>query len=106
MANINLDKMSLKELLDLEGRLSKAISAARDRDRSEAKQKLAALAENYGFSVNELFGANRTGGKGSKVAIKYRNPDNTAETWTGRGRKPKWLVAKLSKGGKVADFAV
>ena len=52
------------------------------------------MAEKRGFSVSELFG-----GRGRKSsAAKYVNPDNRAETWTGRGRKPNWLVAKLEKG--------
>jgi DNA-binding protein H-NS len=51
----------------------------------------------------ELFGG-RGRGKGS--AAKYANPDNRTETWTGRGRKPNWLVAKLKKGANIADFAI
>lgn len=37
------------------------------------------------------------------VAIKYRSGENT---WTGRGRKPKWLEEKLATGAKLEDFAV
>jgi len=32
------------------------------------------------------------------VSPKYHNPDNPAETWAGRGRKPKWVEEKLSSG--------
>ena len=64
---------------------------------------IASLAENAGFSVGELFGAR---GRGKSAAIKFQNPDNRSETWTGRGRKPNWLVAKLNKGAKIQDFAV
>lgn len=109
MANINLEKMSLKDLLDLEQRLKKAISAARDRDRSEARQRAQEVAESYGFSVTELFGKTKGARKaqnGSGAAAKYENPDNRSETWAGRGRKPNWLVAKLSKGANLEDFAV
>jgi len=102
MASVNVDKMSLKELLDLEAKVQKAINAARERERAEVKHAMAALAEKRGFSMAELFG-----GRGRKVsAAKYANPDNRAETWTGRGRKPNWLVAKLNKGAKLADFAL
>ena len=66
---------------------AKTKKARAERERAEAKQKVAALAENYGFSVSELFSSSR-GSKGSKVAVKYRNPDNSGETWTGRGRAP------------------
>jgi DNA-binding protein H-NS len=106
MAAINVDKMGLKELLDLEARVRRAIATAKDRERADAKQELQALAEKRGFSVTDLFGGGTRGGKGSKVAVKFRNKDNPSETWTGRGRQPKWLAAKLSKGSKLADFAV
>jgi DNA-binding protein H-NS len=104
MASVNVDKMSLKELVDLETRVRRAIANAKERERSDLKNKIASLAENAGFTVTELFGGGR--GKGGKVAVKYRNKDNVSETWTGRGRQPKWLAAKLSKGAKLSDFAL
>jgi DNA-binding protein H-NS len=103
MASINYDKLSAKELTDIIARAQKALNAAKDRERAELKHKIASLAENAGFSVGELFGGR---GRGKSVAVKYMNPDNRAETWTGRGRKPNWLVAKLNKGAKMTDFAV
>ena len=104
MASVNVDKMSLKELVDLEARVRRAIANAKERERSDLKNKIASLAENAGFTVTELFGGGR--GKGGTVAVKYRNKDNLSETWTGRGRQPKWLAAKLSKGAKLSDFAL
>ncbi len=107
MASVNVDKMSLKELLDLEAKLEKAIAAARDRERSEVKQKIEAIVQNAGFSLSELFSGGRSNPtKGKTVAAKYINPDNKSETWSGRGRKPRWLTAKLDKGGKLEDFSV
>ena len=44
--------------------------------------------------------------KGKKVAPKYRNPANKTETWTGRGRKPLWIIALLKSGKKPEDFAI
>jgi DNA-binding protein H-NS len=106
VASINVDKMSLKDLMDLDLRVQKAIAVAKDRERTELRHKIAALAEDSGFSVNELFGARgATKNKSSGVA-KYKNPDNGSETWTGRGRKPNWLLAKMAKGGKMADFEI
>ncbi len=106
MASINVDKMSLKELVDLDLKIQKAIVAAKERERAELKHKIAALAENSGFSMSELFGG-RTAVKGKSSGVaKYKNPDNHSETWTGRGRKPNWLVAKLGKGAKMGDFEI
>ena len=107
MAAINVEKMPLKDLLDLNQRVQKAIVVAKERERAELKQKIAQLAENSGFSVGELFGGKTVRGKGGSVGVaKYRNPDNASETWTGRGRKPNWLVARLAKGANLDDFEI
>ncbi len=106
MRSTNLDKMSLKDLLELELKVQSAISAAKDRERIQLKQKIEELASDSGFSVDELFARGRGSLKGRIVAPKYVNPDNRSETWTGRGRKPKWLVAKLADGANIEEFAI
>ena len=73
-----------------------------ERSRSEIRGKLEAIAVEAGFKISELFGGR--GGKGRKVAAKYANPDNPSETWTGRGRKPRWLAARLKAGDKQEKF--
>jgi DNA-binding protein H-NS len=40
------------------------------------------------------------------VSAKYRNPDNPAETWAGRGRKPKWVEDKLATGSSLDDLLI
>jgi DNA-binding protein H-NS len=107
MATINLDKMSLKDLLEHELKVKKAIGIARERERSDIKEQVAALLNDSGFTVTELFGAGgRVSTKGRTVAAKYANPDDRTQTWTGRGRKPNWVVAKLARGAKIDDFAI
>lgn len=109
MAGINVDKLSLKELVELESRVQRAIALARDRERAELKRKVADLAETHGFSVAELFGGTRGRGPGKNKSVgvaKYANPENKSDTWTGRGRKPNWLVERLKKGAKLADFSI
>ncbi len=106
MRQINVDKLSLKDLITLELKVKKAIAMAKERERSELKQRIEMMAQDSGFSVDELFARGRGAMKGRTVAPKYVNPDNSSETWTGRGRKPKWLVAKLSKGAKMDQFAI
>lgn len=107
MANFNLAKMSLKELIALQGEIEHTIMAARQRERQEVLAKMEELAQDAGFSINELVGGKGKGkGKGAASAAKYVNPDNRSETWTGRGRKPNWLVAKLNKGASLEDFAL
>lgn len=106
MAAINVDKLPLKELLELEGRVKKAIVGAREREKMEVRQEMLELAARRGLSITEVFGTGRGAKAGTKVAVKYRNTANSMDTWTGRGRQPKWLVAALKKGAKLEDFAV
>ena len=44
--------------------------------------------------------------KGKKVAPRYRNPSNKKDTWAGRGREPRWLVAAIKAGKKREDFKI
>jgi DNA-binding protein H-NS len=46
------------------------------------------------------------GGARGPVAPKYRNPDNPAETWAGRGLRPRWLAAALKTGKKLEHFSI
>ncbi|WP_020084831.1 H-NS family nucleoid-associated regulatory protein [Hyphomicrobium zavarzinii] len=105
MARIDLEGLSLKQLLDLREKLDVKIEEKRKEDREDVKRAIADMAEKRGFSMDDLFGGRR--GKGKGVAVKYRNPDNPSETWTGRGRKPNWLVNALKKPGvKMESFSV
>ena len=40
------------------------------------------------------------------VSPKYRNPENPSETWAGRGKQPRWLVAQLGSGKRIDDFRI
>lgn len=109
MAGPNYEKMAVKDLLDHQARIEKAIAGARDRQVADARDDIVAMLSKRGLSLDDVVvGVKRggRGGKGGKVAPKYRNPDNPTETWTGRGRQPRWLVAKLGRGGKINDFRI
>jgi DNA-binding protein H-NS len=40
------------------------------------------------------------------VLPKYRNPKNRAESWSGRGKTPRWLKAQLRAGKKLDNFLI
>jgi DNA-binding protein H-NS len=104
MANNSLDKMSYAELVKFNERLQQAIADKRSEDAAATKEQLRAMAEKAGFDVNELFGKRR--GKRGASSVKYRNPKDASQTWTGRGRKPNWIVEAVKKGAKIDSFAV
>jgi DNA-binding protein H-NS len=101
--NSELEKMSYGELANMETQIARLKIERQNAERLELRQKLTDMAKQHGFDIHELFGKARRG-KGT-VAIKYRDPKNRANTWTGRGRMPRWMVA-ATKGGraKKEDF--
>ena len=51
-----------------------------------------------------MFGGSRK--PRAKVKPKYRNPANKSETWTGRGKRPRWFNAALAAGKKEKDLLI
>jgi DNA-binding protein H-NS len=106
MAKITgIEKASYRELVEARDAIDAALAKRKDEERSEVKRKIAALAGESGFEITELFGGRR-GGKRAASGVKYRNPKDTSQTWTGRGRKPNWLVEALGQGARLESFEV
>ncbi|MDN5787919.1 H-NS histone family protein [Pseudorhodobacter sp.] len=104
--NIDLENLSLKELRDLQSRVTKAVTSYEDRHKKKALAALDAKAKELGFSsLAELTGTRATR-KRAPAVPKYANPADTSETWSGRGRKPRWFVAALKKGRTPEDLAI
>ena len=40
------------------------------------------------------------------VPQKFRNPDAPSETWSGRGKKPRWINEHLRRGKKLEDLLI
>ena len=100
-----LEKMSFAELTEMEARIERLKVEKQNSERAAVRKQLMDLAKHHGFDIRELLDG-RKKGKGS-VAAKYRDPKNPENTWTGRGRMPRWMVA-ATKGGKVSkdDFLI
>jgi DNA-binding protein H-NS len=91
--------MSLDDLKKLSRDVERAIASFEDRKRREARKALEKVAREFGLSVEEVVGMQRSSsGRPSKSAAKYRNPANPAETWSGRGRQPGWYKDAIAKG--------
>lgn len=103
--NIDLHSLSLKELKELQSQVAKTIAGYEDRRKREALAELEEKARAMGFSLAELTGATAIRKRSPSVA-KYANPANKADTWSGRGRKPRWFSEALAKGKKPEDLAI
>ncbi len=106
MAKLELEQMSDAEL----GELAVAVAQEQER-RQEAKRKAALaqikeLAAGLGMTVKELLASQGQRGAGPKGEPKYRNPDNPAQTWTGKGTRPGWFVAAQERGISREDMRI
>jgi DNA-binding protein H-NS len=104
MAKINgLDKLTYAELADLRNRVDVLMAQKRNSERVELRDKITDMLKDHGLTAQDIFGKARKG----VVAVKYRDPKNPENTWTGRGRMPRWMAA-ATKGNKAKkeDFLV
>ena len=95
-----------KELLKEREALELKISTARRDEMASAIAQVRAIMDEYGLTQQEIFPTSnraRSATSGTKVAPKYRDPAS-GQTWTGRGKQPKWLVKRLDEGRKIEEF--
>ena len=102
---IDLDSLTLKELKDLQSQVAKAVSSFEDRKKKDALAALEETARANGFTLAELMGTTSVRKRTPAVA-KYANPENTSDTWSGRGRKPRWFAAALVAGKTPDGLAI
>lgn len=102
---IDLEKLSLAELKKLQKDVAAAIKDFGDRERRKALSEVEAFARERGLSPADLSAliSRRTR---RPAAPKYANPADPSQTWTGRGRKPRWVEAALADGRSLDDLAI
>ncbi|MHB0981801.1 MAG: H-NS histone family protein, partial [Thiobacillus sp.] len=67
--------------------------------------EIQARMKEYGITLDDLKGGAKKAKARTAVAAKYRNPA-TGESWSGRGRAPKWLAEELAKGRSKDAFLI
>lgn len=102
---IDLNSMSLPELKKLQKDVAKAVDGFEERQRKEALAEIDALARERGFTIEQLVGVAPPSTR-KPIPPKYANPDDRSQTWTGRGRKPRWVVAALDAGKSLDDLTI
>lgn len=110
MKKLQLDGMSVDDLWALHEELLQILSARILKEKQQLEDRLEQLSQAHpSASVYELR-SRRSGTIGRrfypKVHPKYQNPQRPEETWSGRGKQPRWLVEALSSGMKIEDFKI
>ena len=97
-----------KELSAQIASLMQAAEAARKAERNTALAEIRSTMVEYGISIADLglpSSRGQRGGAAKSVPAKYRHPE-TGETWSGRGLRPRWLVAELDHGKPLDSFVI
>lgn len=102
---VDLNSYSLKELKELQAQVVKAIASFEDRKKLETLAKLRELARADGFQLEELTSMTSTR-KRAPSAVTYANPADPSDTWSGRGRKPRWFIEAMTAGKSREDLLV
>lgn len=104
-----LESMPLDDLWSLHEEISGILSDRIKAEKQELEKRLealgggvAALADPGAASLSPTGKARR---KYPRVLPKYRNPQ-TSETWSGRGKRPRWLVAAMKSGKRIEEFRI
>ncbi len=113
-----LDGLTVADLEKVIAEAERQKQARRESGKKELVEEFRAKAEAVGLSLEELLGSPaQTGRPGPKMrkpqkgapaaspTVKYRNAD-TGETWSGRGRMPKWMALAVEHGRSREDFLV
>ncbi len=104
---VDLTKYSSEELRALKKDIDKALEARRKDDAKKAQQEMKAIAERYGFSVNELVqGQTARSTRRGKAPARFRHPDDASKTWSGRGRKPVWVKDWEAAGRSLEELRI
>ena len=105
----DLDAMQFEELWTIHEELTKILSDRILGEKRELEKRLAILnqTESSGKdSRGDSFRNRPSRRKYPKVLPKYFNPFLPSETWSGRGKKPRWLIVALQKGHFLEELKI
>ena len=104
---IDLSSYSLGDLYKLNEQVLQEIERQKKTEVITVRTKMEALASNLGMTVEEVLAQTKMKTNNKHFTTpKYRNPADPEQTWTGRGKRPRWLQQALSEGAELEDFAI
>jgi DNA-binding protein H-NS len=110
MRKLDLDAMDFDELWLLHEELTKILAEKISAEKRKLEKRLAQLSRGEQIAETPVFleqqQADRPRRKYPKVLPKYFNPSAPLETWSGRGKQPRWFVAALRSGHRLDDLLI
>nr|VFK52119.1 MAG: DNA-binding protein H-NS [Candidatus Kentron sp. TUN]VFK58854.1 MAG: DNA-binding protein H-NS [Candidatus Kentron sp. TUN]VFK67537.1 MAG: DNA-binding protein H-NS [Candidatus Kentron sp. TUN] len=104
MSKFDLSEIAFQDLVKLRSELDASIDNRKEEEKLQLFHEIRKKILDRGFSMEEIFGGDEFAKQlkyRPPIAPKYHNPDNPKQTWSGRGRKPNWVVAFLEQGWEL-----
>lgn len=105
----------MADIKTLEEQLA-AIQKQIEREKKKAViiEKIKAMAEHEGYTIEELFAGASVGGgerksRKPKAKAVYQNPENKRQDWSGpeaQPNKPQWVIDYEAAGGNIEDCRI
>ena len=102
-----LENMSVAKLWDLHELITAILTEKINAEKLELNQRLQKLRRGTATDIDlERRDVERARRPYPRVLPKYRNPADPSETWSGRGKMPRWLKAQIGSGRVIDDFRI
>jgi DNA-binding protein H-NS len=101
-----LEELALEQLAKLADAIQNQLSAKRHEVREQLRQELFEKARQLGIDPVELLPGRKARGDRGQVMPKYRDTRDPTQTWSGRGRVPKWLHERIAAGENKDDYLI
>lgn len=110
---MNISQFSETELSNLICLLNDEVLRREEGKRQRVIEEISALAKAHGYALDDLISGTQPrqpkqapAKKKKSIPVKYRHPDHSDQTWTGRGIQPRWVKAWIADGQTLESARV
>lgn len=106
--NTDIDNLNIDQLRELTEKAQVLIEKKKSAEIDDAFRQLLDVAASVNMTLDELIAHGQKTKRVVKrsVAPRYRNPNNLEQTWTGRGKKPRWVQDLLDQGKQLDELMI
>lgn len=97
-----------EQLKELAAAAHNVVEARKSEKQKDAMEQIRRLAAENGLQVDvaKADAGNKAGKTRQPLPPMYANPENSEQTWSGRGARPKWFKKALEEGKSADDMKI
>lgn len=103
---MDLENLTVEQLEQLAKDAAAAAKKKREDGRKELRRKIEAMIRAEGYQLPDVFPELNGVELKPVLAVTHRHPEHPELTWTGQGRRPKWLVEAMAAGAELDSFKI